>query len=102
MLKRRFGTGHDEGGADSSQKSTVSALFGDTEETKYGPKLDIWSVGCILAEQGSPVKFPSVHQVCASIDQMQLPLSLMRSFVGSTDLLTLEHCHCARGPTLFG
>ncbi|CAK9101751.1 Cyclin-dependent kinase G-2 (CDKG [Durusdinium trenchii] len=31
-------------------KSTVSALFGDTEETKYGPKLDIWSVGCILAE----------------------------------------------------
>ena len=24
-----------------------------SKETKYGPKLDIWSVGCILAEPGA-------------------------------------------------
>ena len=28
-------------------------FFGASKETKYGPKLDIWSVGCILAEPGA-------------------------------------------------
>ena len=34
-----------------SQPIVISVASNPTpQETKYGPKLDIWSVGCILAE----------------------------------------------------